>query len=274
MSSRICHLPVSGKDSLPALNSSFLPFFDIVCRPLPVITWVPDVFVSPYLAASRARMSTPREDISMKTLLCLFFTAGLAVSTVEAQNNFSYEGLFLTDDQVQLFDFTLASGSTVTMESWEYGGGTNAHNQVIPAGGFDSYFTWYGSDGSQIGTDDDCNGGPGHPHNGACLDAYAQVFLPAGSYVLALTESGNFPNGSLSDGFTEEGQGNFTANGNCPAFCDTFGNTDNGNWAVDILNVTSATQAGATPEPSTWVLSIGGIALLLVAWRRRANQAA
>jgi hypothetical protein len=211
----------------------------------------------------------------LKTLLCLFFTAGLAVSTA-ANNNFSFEGLFLTDDQVQLFDFALAADSTVTMESWGYGGGTNATGTVIPAGGFDSFFTWYASDGSQIGTDDDCNGGPGHAHNGACLDAYASVFLPAGNYVLALTQSGNFPMGSLSDGFTEQGQGNFTANGNCPAFCDTFGNTDNGNWAVDILNVNSATQVGApaTPEPSTWVLSVGSIALLLVALRRRANQAA
>lgn len=210
----------------------------------------------------------------MKTLLCLFFTVGLAISTATTGSNFSFEGLFLTDDQVQLFDFTLGASSTITMQSWGYGGGTNAANLVIPAGGFDTFFTWYGSDGSQIGTADDCGAGPGHSHNGACLDAYAQVTLPAGSYILALTQAGNDPNGSLSDGFTEQGQGNFTANGNCPAFCDTFGNTDNGKWAVDILNVTSATQVGATPEPSTWVLSIGGIALLLAALRRRGNQAA
>ena len=65
------------------------------------------------------------------------------------------------------------------------------------------------------------------------------MFLPAGSYILALTQSGNDPNGNLSDGFTEQGQGDFTANGGCQAFCDIFGNTDNGNWAVDILNVAS-----------------------------------
>jgi hypothetical protein len=207
----------------------------------------------------------------MKTLLCLFFTAAVAVST--AENNFSFEGTFLTDDQAQLFDFTLATGSTITFQSWGYGGGVNNAGTNIPAGGFDTFFTWYGSDGTQIGTDDDgC--GAGHPHNGACLDAFAQVFLPAGSYVLALTQSGNEPIGSLSDGFTEQGQGNFTANGPCPAFCDVFGNTDNGNWAVDILNVTSAAAVAVTPEPSTCVLSIGGIALLLAALRRRGNKTA
>jgi hypothetical protein len=159
------------------------------------------------------------------------------------------------------------------MQSWGYGGGTNAADQVIPAGGFDSYFTWFGSDGSQIGQNDDgC--GAGHLHNGACLDAFTSVFLSAGSYTLALTQSGNNPNGNLSDGFTEQGQGNFTANGSCPAFCDGLGNTDNGNWAVDILGVASATEVGATPEPSTWVSSLAGIALLLVAWRRHGNQSA
>jgi hypothetical protein len=211
----------------------------------------------------------------MKTLLCLFFTAGLAVSTATISSNFSFEGLFLTDDQVQLFDFTLASGSTVTLQSWGYGGGTNSANTVIAPGGFDSYFTWYASDGTQIGQDDD-SCGAGHAHNGTCLDAYAQVFLPAGSYTLALTQYYNLPNGNLSDGFSEQGQGNFTANGGCLAFCDIFGNTNNGNWAVDILNVASATQVGgsATPEPSTWVLSIAGLALIPMAWRRRSNQSA
>jgi hypothetical protein len=219
------------------------------------------------------------EDNGMKTLLCLFFTAGLAVSTATISNSYSFEGLFLTDADVQLFDFTLATGSTVTIASWGYGGGTNFANQVIPAGGFDSYFTWYGSDGSMIGQNDDVgctNGRNENTTTGACLDAYASVVLPAGSYTLALTQSGNDPQGDLIDGFTEVGQGDFTANGSCLAFCDTFGGIDNGNWAVDILNVTSATEvgAGATPEPSTWLLSIGGIALLLVALRRSGNQAA
>ena len=88
-----------------------------------------------------------------------------------------------------------------------------------------------------------------------------------------LTESGNDPNGSLSDGFGEQGQGDFTASGSCTAFCDTFGNTDDGNWAVDISNVTSASVPTSTPEPAAILLGGGGLALIGLAKRRRANKA-
>ena len=186
---------------------------------------------------------------------------------------------------MQLFDFTLATPETVTFQTWGYGGGTNALGTVIPPGGFESLLTWFGSDGSYIDNSSSC--GAGNTYLDACLDAYGQVALGAGTYTLALTQSGNsatcadgFP-GDVLCPFSEEGQGDYTPiatdNPDCTAFCGTFPPTqENGNWAVDILNVTSATEegAGATPEPSTWLLSIGGIALLLVALRRRGNQAA
>jgi hypothetical protein len=83
----------------------------------------------------------------------------------------------------------------------------------------------------------------------------------------------------LSCGFSQQGNGNYTpaATGlpGCTAVCGTLFTQEDGHWAVDILNVASATEvSGATPEPSTWILSIAGIALLLVASRRRGNQAA
>src|SRR5579863_6405708 len=153
----------------------------------------------------------------MRVILCVFFGWAVAVSTAQAQSNFSFEGTFLTDDQVQLFNFTLTSDATVTFQSWGYGGGTNAAGTVIPPGGFDSLFSWFAPDGSLIGVNDDGCGLAGKNH-GACLDAFATPLLPAGTYTLALTESGNdslgtgFP-GDLSLGFSEQGQGDFTANG-------------------------------------------------------------
>jgi MYXO-CTERM domain-containing protein len=208
----------------------------------------------------------------VRTALCLFLVGAAAVSTVQA-DSLSFQGTFSTDDQVQLFDFTLLSTATVTLQSFGYAGGTNQADTVIPPGGFDSYFTWFDSAGNQIGTDDDGLDNLGcvgvGKHNGACLDAFAQPTLTAGSYTLALTVSGNDPNGSLSDGFSQQGQGDFTANGPCLDFCDAFGNQDSGNWAVDIVNVSSASNSGTAPEPATMLLAGGGLVLIGLARRRR-----
>jgi len=177
----------------------------------------------------------------------------------------SYTGTFSSDDQVETFDFTLASDSTVTFQSYGYGGGTNAAGTVISAGGFDSYLTWYGPDGNtMIGADDD-SCGSATPDVDGCLDAYFSGPLSAGSYTLALTEYYNLPNGDLSDGFSQQGTGDFTATGSCPEFCDFEGTQRTGNWAVDILTEDSSS---ATPEPSSYALTGCGLALLALAGRR------
>jgi hypothetical protein len=206
----------------------------------------------------------------VRALLCLFLSVAVDVSF--AQSNYSFEGTFLSDDQIELFDFTLLTGSTVTLQSLGYGGGVNSANTTLAPGGFDSYFAWFAANGTQIGTNDDGTCSQVKKYNGACLDAFANIFLPAGSYILALTESGNDSNGNLSDGFSEQGAGDFTANGSCKVFCDGFGNTDDGSWAVDILNVTSASPAVATPEPATMALCGCAISLLLVFRRRRGKS--
>jgi hypothetical protein len=187
-------------------------------------------------------------------LLFLALSIGLSAST------FSFRGTFHSDDQVQFFTFNLLSDSTVTLQSLAYGGGTNAASAVIPAGGFDTLFSYYSANTMLIGMQDDstCGVDPVHNRNGACLDSYTKVFLTAGSYFLALTESGNQPNGNLSDGFSQQGNGNFT----CPqGFCDVLGGQNNGTYAVDILNVASASSVAA-PEPGTALLF--GLSLFLL----------
>jgi len=208
----------------------------------------------------------------VKKFLFLFVWVA-ALSTLQAQNNFSFQGTFLTDDQVQLFDFTLISPETVTFQTWGYGGGTNAADQVIPPDGFESLLTWFGSDGSYINNSSSC--GAGNSYEDACLDAYGQVLLTAGTYTLALTQEGNDANcasgspGDLSCGFSEEGQGDYTpittGDPDCTAFCGTFGTQEDGDWAVDILNVSTAS---ATPEPVTMLLAGCGLALIGLAKRR------
>jgi hypothetical protein len=187
---------------------------------------------------------------------------------------FSFTGTFSSDDQVQEFIFIIASPGTVTFQSYGYGGGTNAASAVIPAGGFDSLFSWFAPDGSLIGVNDDGCGAAGSNH-GNCLDAFASPFLgAAGAYTLALTQSGNgslgsgFP-GDLALGFQQQGQGNYTASGGCPQFCDTFGNQNNGNWAVDISGVSSATALTSVPEAGNPVLTAIGLSILALERRRR-----
>jgi hypothetical protein len=211
----------------------------------------------------------------MKTFFRVILISAVAVTAALADTDFSFTGTFTTDDQVQLFDVTLTSTATdVIFQSLGYAGGTNAAGNTVVPGGFDTFFTWYDSSGNQIGTDDDGlnNGGcvDVGSFNGACLDAYFTGTLTPGDYTLALTESGNFPNGNYSDGFSEQGMGNFTASGTCLVFCDAFGNTDTAAWAVDIDNVASAApEAAPAPEPSAIALMIAGLSLLVLARPRR-----
>ena len=203
----------------------------------------------------------------------------MAASTLQA--DFLFEGTFSTDDQVQLFDFTLTSDAIVTFQTYGYGGATIPPSTVIPAGGFESLLTWFGSGGTMIGSSLSFGCGSGNTYAGACLDASgSQNFLP-GAYTLALTQFGNTSNGvglpgDLSLGFSEQGQGNYTpgttGDPNCTAFCGTQGTQENGNWAVDISNVSSAVVPGSTPEPVTILLAGCGLALIGLAKRRRVNQ--
>jgi hypothetical protein len=205
----------------------------------------------------------------MRTLVLLFFAACAALTTAQAASIFSFEGVFQTDDQVQLFNFTLDSDATVTFQTYGYGGGTNAASTLVPAGGFQSELSWFSADGTQFGSLSTGCGSAGTGDSGFCLDTFTQPFLPAGTYALALTETGNDPDGDLSAGFTEQGLGDFTASGPCTAFCGTFGDQDNGNWALDISGVSAASEAGAVPEPVTFLLTAAGISLIaLVASRR------
>ena len=200
----------------------------------------------------------------MRVLARMGFVTMLAASAMQA-SSFSFQSSFSTDDQVQLFSVVLGSNSTVTFRTYGYAGGTDAAGMIISPGGFDPELTWYMADGTEIGNNND--GGCTHvaTYLGACLDSYAQVFLTAGSYTVALTESGNDPNGDLSTGVAEQGNPTFTATGACNGpFCDFNGNQLNGKWEVDLLNVTSASGPGSTvPEPASILLTIGGLALFV-----------
>jgi hypothetical protein len=202
------------------------------------------------------------------TFLGAFSLAGVAGS-------FSFTGDFVNDNDVQLFTFSLLSPGSVTVQTWGYGGGTNANSQLIAVGGFESVLAiWDAGSGALAGGPFDPGGTPCAPRNvdpttTLCMDAYGQVSLTAGNYILSLTQSANDPAGTnLSDGFF------FTDTVPDPnfnnRFVGTLGSQRDSHWAVDILSVDAANEVTAAPEPATAALF--AVAVVLAGFRRRLTR--
>jgi hypothetical protein len=187
----------------------------------------------------------------------------------------SFNGTFITDDQIELFSFNVGAANTVvTMLTYGYGGGTNGAGTVIPSGGFDPILTLFDPAQNEVGFSD----GGNCSHNGqharpviGCADDYMQQTLGIGTYILALSVYSNYANGPLfSDGFAEAGQGNFTCGfvgSGSGAFCDPQ-TQDNGNWAVDIIGINSAQDVTGVPEPASSFILLSGLTTIYFLRRR------
>jgi hypothetical protein len=211
----------------------------------------------------------------------LLVAAGFAVQLASG-GTISYTGtLSSPEDGSTAIVVTLASAGNLGLQTWGFGGGTNAALASIAAGGFDPFVGVYAGTGSTAlfidGTSDNLSNYAsyqGCPPAGlvdiggnVCGDVTMQYALAAGTYTVLLTDGAYFPNavfetgGMLGDGFTDLTPGVFqTCNG---ADCIT----PTANWALDITTPDTVT---ATPEPGgMWVFGIG-----LIAWgavlRRRA----
>jgi hypothetical protein len=160
------------------------------------------------------KMRLSRMGRSLKALaamlLCIASSQTLAAG-------FSFTGSFLSDDAVFSMPFGLISSQSVTLRTWSYAGGTNAAGTAIPAGGFDPIVSVFNSAGHIVGISDDGIGVATDPVSGAAHDSLLALVLGAGNYLAVLTQFDNFPNGDLADGFSEAGQGNFTAAFGCGA---------------------------------------------------------
>ena len=163
----------------------------------------------------------------------------------------TYSGMFDSDDGVAFFGFTMDSPGTTEIRT------LSAAN-----GGFDPYLSLFDANGMQLLLDlNEDEPGCG------CLDSLITLTTP-GSYILALTQSGNFPVGpTLADGFSQQGNGNFTGG----PFLDVFGDTRTGDWEVEINGPVSA-PTGEVPEPATAALLAAGLCALAVIRKRRARQ--
>jgi hypothetical protein len=182
--------------------------------------------------------------------------------------SFSFTGAFVQDDDKPSFTFTIFSPGVVTIRTYGYAGGTNSASLLIPAGGFDPTIQFFDSTGLLVGLNQD--GGCGFvgqdPVSLACWDSYYSQPLAAGSYTLFLTEYDNQANGPfLSDGFNQDGQGNFTGPeflGSPGSFISADTNQRTSAWALDIVGVDQAAAVAPPPVPAVGVVGIGGRVVL------------
>lgn len=166
-------------------------------------------------------------------------------------------GYFLTDDQVQLIDLNLSVAGVLDVKSIGYAGGQTPVG-TFAAGGFDTMLFLFDSSGAFLTGNDDGIDSIIDPATGLASDAHLVTgALAPGHYTLALTEYDNTPLGSLADGFSRQGQGNFTPTlsgvCNASAFCDWQGNSRTGFYALEI--------SLPVPEPSSASLMISALLL-------------
>lgn len=207
-----------------------------------------------------------------------FMLCALAISAAGAQASpaaLSYTGALATSQSVFTLAFSVGgtSSQTIDLQTWGFGGGTNANGQAIPTGGFDPLLALFSSSGPAAallnGTSDVLSNfgsfvgcGPAGTvafgdGDRVCGDISMSFTLAPGEYTLVLSDADYVPNalfdnGTLGEGFTDLTGGAFQT-------CDTnlSGSTScitpTNNWAFDITNEGSG-NLQATPEPASLLL--------------------
>lgn len=203
------------------------------------------------------------------TKLALVAAAAFSTSALAVPTNFSFTGNFSQDDEVLLFDFTVALPSVVTLRTWSFAGGTNAEGGTVERGGFDPILTLYDEQGAKLFEDDDGSLAI-DPVTGLSWDSFISETLGQGRYRLVLAQYNNFgPDRLNGDFYPRTGQGNFTGT-DCDAPGKSFlllnvGCLERaGHWALDIIGVE---QAIRVPEPAG--VGLLGLGLLGIAGLRR-----
>ncbi|MBC7808987.1 MAG: DVUA0089 family protein [Akkermansiaceae bacterium] len=206
--------------------------------------------------------------VALTTLLLL---SGLSAeaATFTFSSSDPGQGVFLNDNDVRLFPFTVTetfAQLTISTDSYL--------NEAFL--GFDPTLALYTNTGAaatdllvvgSISQNADPELGLG--------DDFVEVVVPAGNYLLALTQYDNTPFDADSDATTFLGEGfqfnnpvnppepDYTNPGGTERFVDLTGATRNGSFRVTVVTV-------AVPEASSAVLALPGLfALVGIAVRRR-----
>jgi hypothetical protein len=223
---------------------------------------------------------------SLQLALGLLVLQFVAVHPAAADTSTSYTGSLASSSDVYslVFNVTGATGETVTIQTWSFGGGVNAAGNTIAAGGFDPFVAIFDGTGptatiatdamsNPFGTSDALSnygsfmgcppaqmaniGGP------LCGDVTMSLLLGPGVYTLVLSDALNdtnavFDNGTLGEGFTDFTGGAFqTCNTNDVG--STICVDDTSNFAFDLSTASGSGGTTPTPEPSSLVLLAAGV---------------
>ena len=220
------------------------------------------------------------------SLASLLFT--LIPNAVQA-SSVSYAGTLTRSTDGVEETFTLSTPATIGLQTWGFGGGTNAAGEVILPGGTDPFLGIFSGTGASATILTDGGGNPfgtsldlsnyGNPNFLGCPAAGAPMIggspqcgditmtltsLAAGTYTVILTDGQYVPQAVFDIGTLGEGFSDFTGG----AFCNVAINGVNcpntsGAYAFDITGLPSS----AVPEPTP--LAFVGVALIALALVRR-----
>jgi hypothetical protein len=218
--------------------------------------------------------------LSLLTVLLATLTA------VAPAETFSYTGTLSSAEDTALINLTLTTDGSVTLQTFGFGGGTNAAGNTIAAGGFDSFVGLFSGTGADAvflnGTSDILTDfSPGCPPagtlavgsvSGQCGDVDLQFSgLAAGTYTVLLSDGAYLPAAVFEDSPAYLGDGFIDLTGGVFQTCydENNCNNDTANWALDVTTG-SATVPPAVPEPPS--LELFSLALTLSAvwiWSRK-----
>ncbi len=197
----------------------------------------------------------------------VYLSCALALAAISAQGaahaaTQSLTGSFTQDDERASIAFIVAMDGEVVLQTWSFGGGINAAGASVAAGGFAPVLSIFTADGDLIGLAQagvaDCGACNTDAATGFRWDVAWSATLSAGDYLAVLTQDDNSPFGpALSDGFTRDGQDDFTGPnflGADGAFILVDASQRDGHWALDLTT--------PVPEPETWAMLLAGVGLL------------
>jgi len=217
-------------------------------------------------------------------ILCLVF-ASLAASA--RAGTISLTGILSTPEDTEETTITLATAGLVTLQTYGFGGGTNAEGDVFAPGGTDPFLGIFSGTGDSASIVTDGFGNPygtsldlsnyesftGCPPAGAetiggspqCGDVDISVELGAGTYTVLLSDGQYIPNAVFDNGTLGEGFSDFTGGAFCNIDINGVGCPNGtGAYALDIN-----TPGSSTPEPGSILLTGLGLLGLGIRWRRR-----